>query len=84
MDLISKTAETDRLNPLVFKKREGLLELLPMHTQSAMASRAAMTVYGIQVSSSGFPRSPHWEIICCFPSGYGGANRLQIPLKERM
>ena len=47
MDLISKTAETDRLNPLVFKKREGLLELLPMHTQSAMASRAAMTVYGI-------------------------------------
>ena len=46
MDLISKTAETDRLNPLVFKKREGLLELLPMHTQSAMASRAAMTVYG--------------------------------------
>lgn len=47
MDLISNAAEIGCLDSLVLKKRENLLELPSVHTRSAMASRAAMTVYGI-------------------------------------
>ena len=47
MDLISSTADSTGLDPLIFKRTEKLFDLLPVHTQSAMASRAAMTVYGI-------------------------------------
>ena len=47
MDLISSAADSTGLDPLVFKKTEELFDILPVHTQSAMASRAAMTVYGV-------------------------------------